>query len=60
MVWEFSLDDQGRYSFGYLEKNLIFGRLDGPLVKSHFFQLVAFKSGFHPHFLHLVVFSSFP
>jgi hypothetical protein len=35
--------------------------LDGPLVKIHFFLAqLAFKSGFHPHFLHLVVFSTLP
>jgi hypothetical protein len=36
----------------------ILGCFDGPLVKSHFFQLIAFRSVFH--FLHLVVFSVFP
>jgi uncharacterized membrane protein required for colicin V production len=36
----------------------ILGRFDGPLVKSHFFQLVAFRSGFH--FLNFVVLSVFP
>jgi hypothetical protein len=37
------------------------GNFDDPLVKIHFFfQLISFKSGFHLHFLHLIVFSTFP
>jgi hypothetical protein len=36
------------------------GLFKGPLVKSHFFQLVAFKLGFHLHLLHLVVFVTMP
>jgi hypothetical protein len=58
MVQEFSLDCHEKCYFGYWETFFgDLGHFEGPLVKSHFFQLVAFKLGFHLHFLHLVVFS---
>ena len=60
MVHEFSLDCHEKCSLGIWKLFGVLGRFEGPLVKRHFFQLIAFKIGFHLHFLHLVVFLSLP